>query len=356
MPDYLTEFEIDSSATLAVDPFELTAASGAYRATIKQLSADPLERSARLRLQLFHSASDFESAEIAASLHARELAELLAVCTSSRFDQPQLTKQIDWSEGVIYRQAAVYTRLGPQTGPDPVLDAGIAITAGLLTGVGASRHIRRATFWYKEGIKAFGPDAKVQAFWLCLETLVSGIKSTGKITDKCIFCGIGKLCCSECGRVSEHRPWLTQRIKLLLRERLKDDDRVYDRAYLARNEIMHGGTLSVQPGQEAWDLEIVNELGEAAWSCLTNELGSSVAPATLKIWKASTYQSMVRRVMSKVWVVMPLINGQPDPENIPVLNVTFENADGDLVIKQSTVSNSRVDVEGIHHAESKGED
>ena len=357
MADYLTEFEIDSSATLSSDKFEIIPKSGLYRATFKQLSAAVIGRTARLRLQVFHAAENFEAAESAAGKIAVELVELLTMCTSSRFERPEITRQVDWSEGIIHRQAAVYTKMGELAGPDPVLDDGVAESVSLMAQNDIPGYLSRAVFWYREGIKALAPDAKVQAFWLCLETLISGSKALEPVIDKCPFCQSADLACRTCGKTSEHMPFPTQRIKLLLREVLKDhEDNLYKLASKARNEIAHGGSLVARPGKVGWDLAIVSQLGDAAWQCITREIGSKLTPGKkLKLWKPSTYLSKVFRIRSHVWVVAHLIDGKPDPDNIPALDVSVVHQNGAYLIKQEA-SGGQVDLGGTDHMEDAGDE
>lgn len=357
MTDYLTEFELDSSATLASEAFEINPRSGLYRATLKQLSAEVVGRTARLRLQLFHSAENFDAAESAASRIAVELVELLSLCTSSKFEHPEIKRQVDWSEGVVHRQAAVYTKMGELAGPDRILDEGVAASVSLMAQSDIPGYLSRAIYWYREGIKTLSPDAKVQAFWLCLETLISGSKALESVVDKCVFCQCADLACRSCGRTSKHMPFPTQRIRLLLREVLKDEnDSVFKLASKARNEIMHGGSLVAGPGKKRWDLAIVSQLGDAAWQCVTQAIGRKVSPGKeLKLWKPSTYLSSVHRVRSHVWVVAHLVDGKPDPNNLPDLEVSIVHQDGAYLIKQSAAG-GRVDLGGTDHMDDNGSD
>jgi hypothetical protein len=356
MTEYLTEFQLDSSATLASESFEISPASGLYRATFKQLSAALVGRTARLRLQVFHSAASFDEAETAAGRIAVELVEVLTMCTSSKFEQPEIKRQIDWSEGVVHRQAAVYTQMGELAGPDRILDDGVAATVALMAKGDNPGYLSRAIYWYREGIKALSPDAKVQAFWLCLETLISGSKALDPVVDKCVFCQSAELACRSCGRTSKHMPFPSQRIKLLLREVLKDaEDSVFKLASKARNEIMHGGSLVARPGKKAWDLAIVSQLGDAAWQCVTREIVKLTPGKELKLWKPSTYLSTLRRIRSRVWAVVPLINGKPDPDNIPDLDVSVIHKDGTYLIKQSA-SGAKLDLGGVDQMEEDGSD
>lgn len=355
MTAYLNEYEVASNLTLNSNspPLEIAPRSGAFRASLSEARSEG--EKATLLLRIFLEADSIDDSEEKGKEFSKKISHTLALTTSSTFERPRLTRIIDWTPGIEMREAAVYSELGQLSNPHPVLDQLVADGVSDLLHGEFQPHVKNALGWYREGILGLDPDKKVQAFWLALETLVGGMKWQEKVADQCKSCK-SDLYCETCKKISKHKPFPAQKVRLLLRDVINDSDFLFNEVVEARHTLMHGGTLiGPKDGNPFPYNDMIERLGRASRRCLIREVVSPSAllqGKTLRVLEPSTYVRRTYRVKSSCFVTVPLQDGELRPENIPVLTVRLRREEQGFVIHHETIAGSRVDLGSIEKSES----
>jgi len=358
MPKYLNEYEVTSTLTLSqgTPSVEFKPPSALFRASVSEVMSEG--ETAKLFLRIFLEAKSIDDAEQKGKNYSSELVQALAIATAARFERPTLKRIIDWSPDIELRQAAVFVDGGQLSNPHPVLDQKIADGVSDMLQGELRPHVRSALGWYRDGILGLDPDKKVQAFWLALETLVGGMQWLEKVADKCKKCQTD-LYCKTCKTISKHKPFPAQKIRLLLREVINDNDTLFNKAVEARHTLMHGGTL-IGPinGNPFPYSEMIESLARASRKCVMREVMATMPKgASIRILEPSTYLHKTFQFKSHCFVTVPLQNGHLLPENIPKMNVTLFRENGGFVLKHSAIGEELVDIQGVEQGESlEGDD
>lgn len=336
-----------SEATLQEDQqsIEVRPASGLFVARISTVKTEARSSTVVLLIHLEHEAASPEEADSSGRDLIEKLLALLAFTSGATFSDPVLRFVVDWSEGTGLRDLHLFTRPDQLLEPTPLLGKGVADSVSSLLQENVSPAIWRALAWYRSGLRADTPDLQVQCFWLCLETLVTDIKETEKVADECQKCR-SPLFCQTCNQTSTHRPFVKQKIKRMLERHRPDGGATFEEASVARNILMHGGTLiGPRDGNPFPYVHLVSKMGEAAWTCVIHQLTLSAPEGTdYELFVPSSYTRRHFRAVSRFKLPVPLEDGKLLVKNVPRREVSLTREGNLMLVKMADESGQMGDV------------
>jgi len=269
---WMADYRVESELRLAEGEEQLSFAKAAGVRILIGDAIDPNDRGL-LAVQVSLNAPDLEAADKATDEGLRRFLYLLSLVTSTGFRVRRKNWLVDWSPGLMMRDAYIYAK-APSPNPMPALGAGQIEAAQTIESWGMASAAEQAMRWYAIGVRSTVPEDQFQYFWFVVELLAASQPRSKKVADKCPTCQ-GDLFCPSCNTVSTHRPYQKQRMEGLLRRH--EDAEWVSRFFLTRNALMHGGTresIVADVQREAQDNiefhDLVDRLGRAAWKCVLN--------------------------------------------------------------------------------------
>ena len=236
MKRWLADFRVQSELRLQKGELSLdyTDPQGSYQVKIKEIGDTGEER---LSAEIVFEAPDIAAAEHMAKDHLQKFLHLLSFVTNCGFRITRKIALIDWQPGGTgLREAYVY---GPADQPDDLhgLSASLLSTIEMLRRWGTTPLLETALRWYASGVRSSIMEDQFQLFWYVIE-VIGASTTSAKVVDKCVRCG-GELCCSNCGAISEHRPFEKQKISAMLSQGGIQQPLI-DNLFYVRNALLHG--------------------------------------------------------------------------------------------------------------------
>jgi hypothetical protein len=335
MRRYLSEFEVESEATLADtgQAIEIQPRSKSFSARLSVLKRSTESEKETLLVHLEHEAPDLDTAVAAGKQQIAQLLEILTFASGAGFGDPVLICVVDWTNEQGIRDLHRFTPLDQLLQPAPLLNQSLAESVSLLFQDDPSPSLQRALAWYGKGIATTSPDLKIQSFWLCFETLVEEVKGSEKVPDECQQCH-SPLFCRQCNKISMHKPFEKQKIKKLFEIHHEQGAAIFEIASKARNILAHGGTLVGPRAPEKFPyVELVNAMGRAAWAAILHRLGKGLeGRGTFDLIIPAAFHRTHYRAVSHHKVEVPLEDGKLLPKNIQKPEVTLSRQGDQLVL------------------------
>ncbi|KAB1071505.1 methylamine utilization protein MauJ [Methylobacterium planeticum] len=317
---WVVAYSIDATAGLydELESLNYTHPRGKFSITLKEKSDLMLEEEHMIAF-LILSSHTIVSAHEAADDYLQEWINHLCFVTCGSFRRRRKIFVLDWSDGIKERESLIWTDAlnGPYIG---FLNAEILKSIEALQAVELTTPQRSALRWFSAGLRAEIEEDQFQYFWFCLEISATSRKNKMKVTDKCQFCS-GDLKCSQCDKVSTHRPFAKQDIQNWLREMQVEDD-IIACLFKTRNTLLHGedrdGVESaIREQQPDFVFEqAVNLIGKIAWTSLLRSIDGSVRIQDLYLVGKDDFVRRVVRGQAQVFVGTPISEHDPQIEQI----------------------------------------
>lgn len=242
----IAEFLIDSTYCLAEGQEEISLANPkrAFEVKIRNNpKAGPFAKEALIAEMLFETPDLDAAKDIALDLMAVVL-NALGKVTGGRFEFVNVTRIIDWTPGLIDRQARYFikTRAAPSS---PFLDHALAGTAERVMAMFNDEVSQTVLRWYRLGMRAQGPEEQFMYLWFAIEVTAGAQKEPGKIAVTCPKCQ-SNLFCQTCDSTPTRRRFETEAIKDLIWKVSPpnvDNQEIYETLIKIRNTLHHGRRL-----------------------------------------------------------------------------------------------------------------
>lgn len=312
----LADFILDSDLCLAdgAAPLTLNSPDGAFSLTMSNADADHASPNAVLSAQLIFESDSFDKNIRNVALDRLEQAlNCLTYATNRKFAIQRLKRVIDWTPGIIERNAIIYHETPEWDSAEPALDGVFFDTTERLLAMQSGEDQRAAMRWYRLGVKADVLEEQFGYFWFSLEIAAEALKGQDKVASKCPHCQ-NQLYCETCEDYPTHRRYRGEAIhQIIERVHPENAEEVFKTLQLIRHTLMHGERISSVVDQlPCNEQQALNKLAFVAWHAIGLMFGKPdprpEAPLTF-----GYCDNLVRRTLvAGVQVVTTLLRGDPN--------------------------------------------
>ena len=227
-----------------------------------------------------------------------EILNFLAFTTSRKFTVKKLKRLIEWTPGLLERQAIIFHNSPEWDSPEPVLDANFLDTAERLLAMKSAGEQSAAMRWYRLGLHAEDPEQQFTYFWFALEIAAEALKGTEKIHSKCPRCR-GDLFCKSCNNYPLHRRYRGEAIQQAVEAvQPTEAEEIFQALQSIRHTLMHGGRISSIRDQLPCDeQQAVNKLAFVTWQTIFRMFSNPDLPGR-KPFSFGYCDNLVRRPLS----------------------------------------------------------
>lgn len=239
MRRWLADFRVQSELAMpqGVATLDYSDPGGAYQVRIKD-TKDATAIEEMLSVEVTFSAVDITAAEEQGYDHLQKFLHLVSFVTSCGFRITRKIAIIDWQlGGTGLREAFIYSPSERTADLEHGLSGELLKTVEMLKSWGTTPLLETALRWFASGVKSTIMEDQFQLFWFVIEIIGASTRAP-KVSDRCVRCG-GELCCTECGAISEHRPFAKQKISAMLTQTGVPQQRI-DNLFYVRNALLHG--------------------------------------------------------------------------------------------------------------------
>lgn len=242
----IAELVVDSTYHLAEgqDQIKIINAENNIDVVIKNNpKAGPFAKEA-LVVEMIYEAPNLDSARDQALDNMATVLNALARVTGGRFDFVNVVRAIDWTPGLIDREARYYLT-ARATPSHPILDNALAKTAERIMAMHNDDVSQTVLRWYRLGRRAQGPEEQFMYLWFAIEVAAGALKEPGKIAIACPKCQ-SDLFCETCDDTPRRRRVETEAIMDLIRSVAPPEakhDEIFKTLSKIRNTLHHGRRL-----------------------------------------------------------------------------------------------------------------
>lgn len=318
----IAELLVDSSISLNSPDDKLTLTHPPRHVEVviqNNPKAGPFAKDA-LRVEMIFEVDSLDNAREQALDNMAVVLNALARTTGACFDDMTVIRAVDWTPGLIDREARYYATSRAKVSA-PYFDQEFADTAERIMAIHEDDVSQTVMRWYRLGRRAEGPEEQFMYLWFAVEVAAGALKGTGKTAQKCPKCDTN-LYCSTCGECPTRKRFVTEAIKDLICSVSPPDadhDELYDTLTKIRNTLQHGRRLhSILDKLPCSQEQALNVLASIAWRAITR-LGNEAADPMPE--EALTF-AMIENVQNNVMVMTSIVGTRfekGDPNN-PVLS------------------------------------
>ena len=312
----LADFVLDSDLCLAEGgaPLRLNGPDGVFSLVLSNAEADHALPDAVLSAQLIFEADSFD--ENIRGIACDKLAEALnclTYATSRKFALKRLKRVIDWTPGLVERNAIIYQETPEWDLAEPALDGTLLDTAERLLAMQAGEDQRAAMRWYRLAIQARNLEEQFSYFWFSLEIAAETLKGKEKVPSRCPQCH-GNLFCEKCKDYPMHRRYAGEAIQHVIeRVHPENAEELFKTLQLIRHTLMHGRRIaSVLDQLPCNEQQAVNKLAFVTWQAI-GQMFSRPDPRPATPLTFGYCDNLVRRTLvAGVQIVTTLVRGDPN--------------------------------------------
>jgi hypothetical protein len=312
----LADFVLDSDLCLAdgAAPLTLKGRDGIFSLTVSNAVVGHPSPSAALSAQLIFEAYSFDKniRDIAIDKLADAL-NCLTYATNRKFAFRLLKRVIEWTPGVVDRNAIIYHETPEWDTAEPALDEMLMDSAERLLAMQSGDDQREAMRWYRLAIQAERLEDQFAYFWFSLEIAAEALKGKEEVPSKCPRC-LGKLFCESCKEYPTHRRYRGEAIQQVIeRVHPENAEEIFETLQLIRHCLMHGGQIASVLGKlPCSKQQALNKLAEVAWQAIGLMFGNP-DPRPESPLTFGHCDNLVRRTLvAGVHVVATLVRGDPN--------------------------------------------
>jgi len=295
----LADFILDSDLCLkdGTGTLSLTDPNNDFTLTLSNAESGSGNINAVLSAQLIFEASSFENIRDVACDKLAKALNALTYATNSKFVQILLKRVIDWTPGIIERQAIIYVETPELDIAEPALDNAYVDAARRLLVMQSGEKQQAALRWYRLGIQADNLEEQFSYFWFALEIAAECSKDSGKVASKCPKCR-QPLFCESCGEHPTHRRYAGEAIQQIIgRVQQINAAEVFKTLQIIRHTLMHGGRISSVLDQlPCTDEQAINKLAFVTWHAI-GFMFAEADPDPTKPMELGYRENLVRRTL-----------------------------------------------------------
>lgn len=267
----LADFILDSDLCLSegAEPLALHDPNDGFSLVLGNAVADHAMPDAVLSAQLIFDADSFEDIRSIACAKLAEALNCLSYATNRKFRLKFLKRIIDWTPGIVEREAIIYVETPEWEFAEPSLDDTFIDSAERLLAMQSSESQQAAMRWYRLGVEAEVLEEQLSYFWFALEIAAETLKSGEKVPSKCPRCQEA-LYCEKCGQHPMHRRYAGEAIQQLIeRVHPEDANEIFRALQKIRHTLMHGGRIaSVIDELPCDEQQAANKLAFVTWQAI----------------------------------------------------------------------------------------
>lgn len=276
---------------------------------------------------LLFNSDTLEDAETIGKKYSDQLIDFLIFTTKTQFRKKRTLCLFDWTPKIKERIGYVYKVVQNPHFPQLLLNTGLGKSVETLLASESNPTLAWALHKFAEAVSTDELEIKFELFWFTIETLASLSGNKDKVPDLCAICK-EPLFCQNCRKVSEHRPYPSQRIKNLFNKHVKDQpDIAYDLTSKMRHTLLHGEDVAEIEKQSGFPLsELVDIVGKVAWASLMTMIVNLIfkdKPGHLEILDVSTFLDYEMVVKTKIAFSSPT-DREPVFNDIPDLKIDIQ--------------------------------
>lgn len=312
------EIHVNSTACFADGDarHEVNDPLGRFVATISNNpTAGPFAQRA-LRVEMVFEAISLDTASAEALENLVPLLNALAFTTSASYSDPVVVRAIDWTPGLIEREARYYST--PQASvTTPMLQAELIETATRMMALLPDEVSLSAMRWYRLGLGATAVEEQFSYFWFAVEITAEALKAAGKIAPRCPKCD-ADLYCPTCESVPTRRRVGSEAIADLISSVAPegaDIKELVNTLSKIRNTLQHGRRMaSIADRLPCTEEQAVNILARIAWRGIMKLADPASVPTEGHAVTIVQTNDVVNRTMTAGAQVFIGMTGG-DPEN-----------------------------------------
>jgi hypothetical protein len=236
----------------------------------------------------------------------------LTYATNRKFVPRSLKHLIDWTPGLVERDAMIYTETPEWDLAEPALDNGFIDTAERLLAMDSGGEHQAALRWYRIGIQEKVLEQQFSYFWFALEVVAEAIKGIERVPSKCPRCQ-SPLYCEQCRTHPTHRRYPGEAIhEVVCRVHPQGSDEVFQILQRIRHALMHGGRIADIRDLPCDDQQAVDKLAFVTWNAIGLTANQAGDPRRGTELNFGVPEHFARRVIvANVHIRVPL-PGDPD--------------------------------------------
>lgn len=327
----IAELVVDSTFCLneVEKQIKLKNSSSLFEVVIKNNpKAGPLSKDALLAEMIFET-QDLNSARSQALDNMAQVLNALARTTGGRFDSVNVIRVIDWTPGIIDREAHYFATTRAKLS-FPELDSELARTVERIMAMHNDEISQTVMRWYRMGRRAEGPEEQFMYLWFAIEVAAGALKEAGKITIKCPRCQ-SDLFCPTCEDTPMRRRMETEAIKDLICSVAPpeaDHDELYKTLIKIRNTLHHGRRLHSIIGElPCTEEQALNAVANIAWRAITRLADEDADPEPDGIFSFIAIEDVTNNVMVVSSVIgTKFLRGDPNNPQLsdaPDINISM---------------------------------
>jgi hypothetical protein len=265
---------------------------------------------------LVFDAPSFEDVRELALEKIAEALNILTFVTNRNFSVILLKRVIDWTPGIVKRQALIFVEAPEWDLAEPELSQKFIDTAQRLLAMSSRSEQHEAMRWYRRAIRAEVFEEQFSYFWFALEIIAERLKGSEKVASKCPHCN-GALFCEACGKHPFHTRYAGEAIKQFVeRVHPENSDEVFKTLQKIRHTLAHGGQISSVIGDlPCSEGQALNKLAFVTWSAIYMMFGKPdpVPDAPLDFGLVENFAR--RKIIGSAHVVVGM-GGNPENPSI----------------------------------------
>ena len=192
--------------------------------------------------------------------------DLLTFATQCEFTIQQCRRVIEWEPYQKVRAFRMMQKFDPIYPPSPDLPAVLIKTVQAIIDLSPATYVRRASRYFRAGVRSEQVEDQFQQFWLAIETVAEGRKSPIKIPFQCTKCS-GQMACQSCCDVPMRTPMSRQAIRDLINVTVQPNaSQIYADLATVRDRLAHGGSVDGAAAKTGKTMaQLVEVAGKLAW-------------------------------------------------------------------------------------------
>jgi hypothetical protein len=251
-----------------------------------------------------------------------EVLNVLVFTTNRKFVPRALKRLMDWTPGLIDRNAMIYTETPEWDLAEPELNADYIGTAERILSMQASPEHQAAMRWHRIAVQEGVLEQQFSYFWFALEIVAEAVKGTERVPNLCPRCR-KPLYCEHCQTHPTHRRYPGEAIQELVRRvHPQQPDETFEVLQRIRHTLMHGGRIADIPDLPCTDQQAVNNLGVITWNAIALMASKAAdprpdTPLTFGVPDHYVRRKLVATAHMKVRLPNP---DNPNIADFPVIN------------------------------------
>ena len=322
MTKYRADFEVMAASVLGggIPSITLNTHEPPFEVTFRNAPLDDKGHSPHLIASVIGDCKSLRDAPDAFRQILAYCLDVMAFSTHTSFRINQCVLVMEWEQYQKDRRSLIQKKFDMNDPPDPSMTPECGNTAQLIIDLKPKDYIERALQWFRYAVIGTQPEEQFQYFWLAIEVIAEGSKTSERIPIPCSKCN-APLVCSDCGDTPTRIPMPQQAIREWIDKLYGSNSKeVYRILNAARNHLLHGGSKESLAAKLRVSTDvIINTAGALAWGMIFQSLNFARPP--IFFHRGGDFVSKVMVMSGDLTFSLPEQDGYPLEDKMPRINL-----------------------------------